>query len=233
MINPPPPPAFPVPPDGPWIDAWLTSPRLGRYLNAAGGDRARAVALYEWNAQVSAAFQRDLAHLEVGLRNAYDRAADGWGGTGHWLLNGHQTVFAPLPQTRNGRPVDVNRLPREQVEKAIRDAGGAMRATPGKVVAQLTLGFWRYLSTKAHEKTIWVPYLYRAFPTGTDRAVVDAMAGRLHELRNRVAHHEHLLNEDLSVRHADILALTQLIEPTLSTYLDDSSTLPRLLAHRP
>ncbi|GAA4387400.1 hypothetical protein GCM10023153_01750 [Ornithinibacter aureus] len=33
-----------------------------------------ALDLYEWNAEISAALLRDLAHLEVGLRNAYDRA---------------------------------------------------------------------------------------------------------------------------------------------------------------
>lgn len=40
----------------------------------AGGDRTRALDLHEWNTQLNAALLHDFAHLEVGLRNFYDRA---------------------------------------------------------------------------------------------------------------------------------------------------------------
>jgi hypothetical protein len=63
-----------LPPAGRWVEARLSAPRFEVYLAAASGDRARALALYEWNAQLSAALLHDLAHLEVGLRNAYDVA---------------------------------------------------------------------------------------------------------------------------------------------------------------
>ncbi len=62
------------PQPGPWVEAWLSLPRFGVYIEATAGDRQLALVLYEWNAAVSAAFQRDLAHLEVALRNAYDTA---------------------------------------------------------------------------------------------------------------------------------------------------------------
>ncbi len=60
--------------DGVWVESWLSAPRFAVYLADAGGDRRRALRLYEWNAAVSAAFLRDLSHLEIGVRNAYDRA---------------------------------------------------------------------------------------------------------------------------------------------------------------
>lgn len=44
-----------------WIDEWLSAGRFATYISAAGGDRGRALALYEWNAQLSAAFLHDLA----------------------------------------------------------------------------------------------------------------------------------------------------------------------------
>ena len=37
---------------------------------AVDGDRRRAIALYEWNTRVSAAFYVPLQTVEVGLRNA-------------------------------------------------------------------------------------------------------------------------------------------------------------------
>lgn len=145
----------------------------------AGGDRARA--LYEWNAQVSAALQRDLAHLEVALRNAYDTAASAHSPRpGHWLRDDAARLFAPLLRTKkkNGQKyqVDVNRKQRAIIAQAVRDAGGPQVA-PGKVVAQLNFGFWRYLSSSAHEKTLWVPLLHHAFPVGTRRADVDGRVG--------------------------------------------------------
>ena len=54
----------PTPPTSPlagsWVEAWLSAPRFAVYLTATGGDRARALALYEWNAQLSAALLHDL-----------------------------------------------------------------------------------------------------------------------------------------------------------------------------
>lgn len=70
---------------GDWIEDWLSAPRFAVYLRAAGHDRHRAVELHEWNAAISSAFHHDLAHLEVGLRNAYDRALSRGTSPGeHW-----------------------------------------------------------------------------------------------------------------------------------------------------
>ena len=225
------------PEDGPWIAGWLSAARFSRYVAHAGGDRSRARALYEWNAQVGAAFQRDLAYVEVGLRNHYDEAAQNWGGAGHWLLDGYRTVFSPLFRTKRGSggariAVDVNVKPRQLVEQAIQAAGGPS-AKPGKVVAELSLGFWRYLSSSAHEKTLWVPYLHRAFPPGTARVYVDERVGRLHSLRNRVAHHEHLLNENLPGRSGDIIELAAALHPELAAHIRATSVIPALLAQQP
>jgi hypothetical protein len=57
-----------------WEESWLSGPRFVTYLNETRHDREKAIALYEWNAMVSSALHHDLAHLEIGLRNAYNRA---------------------------------------------------------------------------------------------------------------------------------------------------------------
>jgi hypothetical protein len=51
------------PPPGPWVRRWLSAPRHAVYLAAAAGDEERALALDEWNAQLSAALLHDLAHV--------------------------------------------------------------------------------------------------------------------------------------------------------------------------
>lgn len=221
------------PPAGDWVEAWLSVPRFAVYLAAADSDHTRALALYEWNAQISAALLHDLAHLEVGLRNAYDIALSArWPGPPHWTLAG-ETVFAPVFRTRGRRRVDINDRPRDNLRHAITNAGG-LNARPGKIVAELMFGFWRYLSSAAHEKTLWVPALHRAFPRGTDRAThVDGPVGRLHDLRNRVAHHEPLLTTDVSSRLADLIGLASRLEPQLGQHLQATSTVSALLATRP
>ena len=230
-----------TPPDGPWVDGWLSPARLSRYLTHTSGDRQRALALYEWNAQISAALHRDLAHVEIALRNAYDAAASThWSGPGHWLLDDAIRVFAPVLRTKHtyrvgsrvNYQVDINQKPRELVARAIRDAGGPA-ATAGKVVAELNFGFWRYLSSSAHEKTLWVPLLHHAFPSATNRAEVDRKVGRLHALRNRIAHHEPLLREDLPARYADLVDIAGRVHPQLAGHLTATSQVPALLGTRP
>jgi hypothetical protein len=95
---------------------------------------------------------------------------------------------------RDGTRVDANQAPRQQIERAVREAGPG--AAPGKVIAELNFGFWRYLSTAAHHYPLWIPYLYNAFKPGTVRQAVDKPVGRLHRLRNRIAHHEPLLHRN-------------------------------------
>lgn len=227
MTSPPSPPAA-----GPWVQRWLSIPRHAVYLEAADGDADRALALYEWNSQLSAALHRDLAHLEVGLRNAYDEAlATRWPGPPYWTLAA-ATVFAPLYRNRGGRRVDVNRQPRSILQRAVEAAGGH-QAPPGKVIAELPFGFWRYLSSAAHEKTLWVPCLYQAFPRGTDRREIDRPTGRLHQLRNRVAHHEPLLRTDVAARLEDITQLARMIDPELGQYLAVTTTVGHCLTRRP
>lgn len=52
---------------------WLSAPRYRRYLGVAGGDHALAMETYLWNSRVAAAGIVDVGHLEVAVRNAYDR----------------------------------------------------------------------------------------------------------------------------------------------------------------
>ena len=232
----------PHPGPGGWVEAWLSAPRFAIYLTAGAGDRQRALDLYEWNTQISSALLHDLAHLEVGIRNAYDQALTQHGQFApHWTANPHQ-VFAPVLRTKRvydpsvgrrvPRRVDVNDKPRKALERAVAEAGGT-NAPPGKVVAQLMFGFWRYLSSAAHEVALWRPYLHHAFAAGTSRPDVDVRMGDLHELRNRVAHHEPLLTWNLVEAQQQLTELADLISPELAQHITTSSKLTALLAARP
>jgi hypothetical protein len=55
------------------LEGALSADRFATYLAAVGGDRHRAILLYEWNGAVSAAFYFPLQGVEIALRNACHR----------------------------------------------------------------------------------------------------------------------------------------------------------------
>lgn len=220
----------------PWIEGWLSSPRFAVYLADAAGDRALALARYEWNARIAAAFHHDLGHLEVGLRNAYDRALSHRAGPGdpHWVYV-PERHFPVQRRDGRGRTYDANATTRRKISDAVAaaaHAAGTDHPAPGKVIAELNLGFWRYLTVKRLDQ-LWRTHLHRAFARGTRRADVGDLVDRLHGLRNRVAHHEQLLRSPLATRHADILTVAGLLSTPLRDHIADHSWAPAVLADRP
>ncbi|MFJ8910532.1 hypothetical protein [Amycolatopsis sp. NPDC102389] len=198
--------------------------------------------LYEWNAAVSAAFHHDLSHLEVALRNAYDRALGhaAVGGT-HWVFQATRIFPSRWQKAANGTRYDVNETSRRLLAEAVKNATPKIRRpsdpavspSPGKVIAELSFGFWRYLSARRHHDPLWVPYLHLGFRAGTDRRDVDKHVERLHRLRNRVAHHEPLLALDVHEHWKDVRDLAALISPQVAAYIAANSSCARLLAARP
>lgn len=55
----------------------------------------------------------------------------------------------------------------------------------------------------------------------------------LNDLRNRVAHHEHLLKTDVAGLHGDLLELCEWLSPNVSAHIAKVSEVPALLAARP
>lgn len=237
---------------GPWVEQWLSEPRFGNYLTRAGGDQGRALALYEWNTRLSAAFMHDLAHLEVGLRNAYDRAITDHrpDDAQHWVFDA-DALFPPQVATADdGTEIDSNAKTREQIIGALVSAAeaerlktnrtdrkanqprrlGPIKPSPGHVVAEFTFGFWRYFTKSAHEKRLWVPYLHHAYPAGASRKTIDQHITKLNDLRNRVAHHEPLSLELARRRHRELIEVADWLSPELSAYISAQTTCPTHIA---
>lgn len=84
---------------------------------------------------------------------------------------------------------------RKDIGIAIRRAtkNGEAPEKPGKVVAELYFGFWRFLLGAHYAATIW-PKISPGFiglPRHLrSRSDLEAAATRVNDLRNRVAHHE-------------------------------------------
>src|SRR5262249_1416017 len=92
--------------------------------------------------------------------------------------------------------------------------------TPGRVVAELSLGFWRYLLTTYYDGTLWRDTLYRAFPGQARRRVVHDAAKVVHRCRNRIAHQEPIFNKPVADIRFTALALVGWICPVSREWIE-------------
>jgi len=140
------------------IEAAFAPERLAPYLNHSGGDRDRAVALYLWNIALCESLYPLLNLSEITLRNRF-----------HQVLSQHFQ--------RQGWYDDTwldQRDAAKVLEAKQKIARHRLSPTPGRMVAELTFGFWTSLLDVRYERSrvLW-PY-----------------AAQLRTLRNRVFHHE-------------------------------------------
>ena len=86
-----------------------------------------------------------------------------------------------------------------------------------------------------YEKTIWRPAVRNAFPYRRHLARREAhdSVRPLHELRNRVAHHQPIYHLDLALEHQRILDVTGWMGPEMRKWISDGTRVPRLRRERP
>lgn len=201
------------------LETYLSVERLEPYRAAVGGDLAAAEELYQANLAASGAFYEELAAFEVVFRNALAHQLARWHGRrpGHWYDDPHRLL--------SDRSRDDIQAARARVERLGRPE------TPGRVVAELSFGFWRFLLARQYEKSLWTPHLRHAFPglrPQARRSVYDR-ASRLNHLRNRIAHHEPIHRRDLAQDHQDLVEVARWINPTVATWIEDLSRVASVL----
>ncbi|HEY5852482.1 MAG TPA: hypothetical protein VIW24_00115 [Aldersonia sp.] len=184
----------------------------------------RGLLLYRWNAAVSGALWESLGHGEVVLRNAIHDALTArhlrLGRPGQWYDD-------PAGELEHHARQDI-----ATAQRRLQRAGAPL--LPGKIVAELSFGFWRFLLARRYTANLW-PAIRPAFPhlPGRDRRLLEEPVTRLHRLRNRVAHHEPLIHEDLAARLSDLAGILDAVEPALRSWVQSDSRLPAILEQRP
>lgn len=191
-------------------------------MEAAEDDIAQAAALYDWNICVSAVFFEVISYTEVLLRNAID------------------AQFLPVQHDQPARDswlCDDRVLTPKSLEKVFETIsaieGRRKEPTRARVVADLSFGFWRALLDRRYNQ-LWIERLHRAFPNGTgSRKEVAGLMSRLNPFRNRLAHHEPIINASIEKRHTELLKLAHLIDPEAANWIASRSSVPEILAWRP
>lgn len=211
----------------------LTPDRLGSYLRATAGDLDQAITLYDWNISASGAFFEDIGRVEVVLRNALDQALEAFGARRGWATVWYQRAGL-FPGPHGSRALEDIATARRRATR------GGVPESHGKVIAELSLGFWRYLCTRPYLTSLWVPALAGAFPNHpavrdprSVRRDVDDRVQRVWFLRNRIAHREPIHERNLARDYANLVELCHWICTDTHAWVVSESRWPAVQGRRP
>lgn len=134
----------------------LGQQRMEKFLVQSGNHAGRALKLYAWDAELSAAMGSLIAILEVVLRNKICAAIDIWsdqppGSNKNWILTPDQNVQSPLSEI--SKAISGSAINKAQKAKEIRDNGAGLFTghhlrsghdlTRDDVIAQVSLTQWK------------------------------------------------------------------------------------------
>ena len=196
----------------------ISRDRLQRYISDAGDNEEAGFRRYVLNTLVSEAFYTPLQGLEIAIRHAIHHRATTHFGT-DWF--GDHTSLLQHPGT-------------EMVEKARQSLTKQNKqSTSGGIVAELSFGFWVSVLGPKYEVNLWRPCLRLAFPNrprGTERKAIQVALDEIRRLRNRIAHHEPILDRDLHADCATILKILGWICADTAAWVDHHSRTARVLS---
>lgn len=170
----------------------LSAARLSTYLEACGQDLSGALALYDWNMHVSAAFMVPLHLAEIAFRNAVaDVLAKVHGSSWPWS-SGFQSSLQDRGVTgRYSAKSDLQRV-------------SAKAGSVSQVTTELKFAFWEMLLSSSQYQRVWQNHLHLSFsgmkrdlPARDSLRLLQATVRHVRHLRNRIAHHEPIFYRDL------------------------------------
>jgi hypothetical protein len=219
------------------LSAVFSADRLSTYRLPADTDGV-VLARYLWNTLLGEALYPLLQALEVALRNSMHTAITRAYGRDDWY-DRTPTILRPIEQQK------VTEVKRSLLAQAPRKGvPGVAMLTPGRIVAELTFGFWTGLFSAAYESHVptnpllWPRLVTPIFPYAPrSLRTRRKLAGRLNDLRhlrNRVFHHEPLWNNrQLLQRHQELLDVLHWINPDLFDTMIVFDRFPTLYAAGP
>jgi len=192
---------------------------MAPYLTAADGNRAAALTLYCWSSRTVMSSFEVIGHLEVLLRNALDSAL-----REHYREDARGIPWFLLPVNENiTTSVEVVRARLREQDRDYRD----------QIVAGLNFGFWTGLLGPKYEQ-LWRDCLRHAFPhsSGRRKQVMVALEG-VRKFRNRLAHHDSILNVDIPFEVRRIIEVAGFIDIDAANWLSGLSKAMIVYAERP
>lgn len=168
--------------------------RVSKYLQACNGDAQGAIAFYKYNIQASQALYPLISVLEVALRNGIDRVLIKHFSDSNWLLtkqhefaHHHNMVYKDLQGKMHSDEFFAGKL--KKTEAKLKYHG--VTITHGKLLADLTFGFWvKFFDTSAIKLLRGAPLEAFINKPHKKLALVHSHLNAIVTLRNRIAHNE-------------------------------------------
>lgn len=231
----------------------ISTERFKEFRDFTGAD-LDGVTLHQHSTCVSGGFMPLVALTEITLRNCVNEVMAEFLGEDDWLLlnplpavlkpeetdrvrkgirDAKRAMYAKLTNREKvaldalafpaGVPADVTHDQRVKLRQR------QIVVTQGKVIAQLTIYFWKRLFSSDYDSTLWRPALKKVFPEKRiKRADVAEKLERIYVLRNRIAHHEVVLTRHLAGVTEAFLFIGLHLRPMNAA---DDDTLADLLLH--
>jgi len=187
--------------------------RLDGYLRHTHCNNSRDEALitYSWNIKLSQALYPALQILEIALRNSLHDILTETQQTAQWF---------ELPSLLRPKEKSQVTQAKDSLQKENKPA------EPGRIVAELSFGFWTSLFDVRyeHDQILWPKLLKPVFPFlpkgQRTRNYLSRELNRIRQLRNRVFHYEPIWHwKDLPQQHASIKNLISGLHQPASRYL--------------
>ncbi len=184
------------------IERIISKERLEPYLKHHNFDLNKVLSHYKCNILISEAFYPLLAILEVGLRNSIDYQLTKRFNDKHWYENIEFVEIASRFQ------IDLISEARSNILSEKKEI------TAGRIISELSFGFWTSLFDTKFEMTLW-KNLRLTFPNCPkrirQRKTMSSKFNGIRRLRNRIFHHE-AITWNLDVLHAYKLEIVEGIE---------------------
>lgn len=197
----------------------LSSERFGAYLTRSGHRPEYAIQLYLYNARIAKSLLFPLHILEVILRNGIDEA-----------LSKKFSSDWHLDQNFIGT------LTLESSMSLAKARGRFKGRVPNKseLIAELSLDFWSNLFRSHYDRPIWQTSIHTLFPTKAfTRAAFKPLIMEINKLRNRIAHHEPILDINTSGLHAKVLNIIAARSQDSSDWVKAHSTFNQMMRTKP
>ena len=243
--------------DVPQLVEALSRERLSALIDLTNHE-AIAIDLHQATLELGCDLMKIIATVEIALRNAVFANLAQHFGVANWLQQPpvafcwkepeRKKVAAAIDSAKRAQYAKLNQAGKAQLEalaypqgrpanishlKRAKDRRKHIAVSDGKVIAELTLYFWKRLYGPEYEQSLWRTSLKRTFPDKKlTRAAIAAQLEIIYQSRNRLAHHEPVLHKRFCdtmtavtfiARHlngfdsAQESALTRLIEDDIAT----------------
>jgi hypothetical protein len=174
------------------LEPTLSSARIGTYMLAAGHDATRALALYQWNAQLGEAFHLPIQSVEIALRNRINGVLIQNFGVDWWK----DPAFLALVEKRQSDAID-------EVKTRISKRGQPV--VTGQIVAGMSFRFWVTMLDARYNPSVWSHALAAGFPhlpAKTTRGDLQKAARHIANFRNRIWHHEPIFKANITAEYS-------------------------------